>query len=74
MSWVIKSGGGWGKNGVNERGESEVGERSEKVGEWKGIEWVSEGGQVRCVKEAEMWSGNWKSVLRESEVRKLSKN
>lgn len=43
MSWVIKRGGGWGKNGVNERGESEV-ERSEKVGEWKGIEWGEWGG------------------------------
>lgn len=60
MSWVIKREGSWGKNGVNERCESEVGERSEKVGERKGIEWrrESEGKQVRCVKEAEMWSGN----------------
>lgn len=41
---------------MNERGESEVGERSEQVGERKGIEWgrESEGKQVRCVKEAEM--------------------
>lgn len=41
---------------MNERCESEVGERSEKVGERKGIEWgrESERKQVRCVKEAEM--------------------
>lgn len=31
-----KERGAWEKNGVNERGESEVGESSEKVGEWKG--------------------------------------
>lgn len=40
---------------MNERGESEVGERSEQVGERKGIEWgrESEGKQVRCVKVVE---------------------
>lgn len=44
MSRVIKRGGAWGKNWVDERGESEVCERSVRVGEWKGTEWGEWGG------------------------------